>query len=275
MPELPEVEVSRQGLLPLLRGQRILGAVVRTPRLRHEIPPDLASQLTGLRLDGILRRGKYLLLDCESSARGGWIILHLGMSGSLRLVPPETPPRKHDHVDLVFGQSVLRLRDPRRFGAVLWHAGGDVESHPLLAALGVEPLSEGFSGDWLYAATRRRRVAIKPLLMDSHLLVGVGNIYAAESLFRAGISPLRTADRISLARYRRLVVAIRATLEAAIAAGGSSVRDYVHSDGGAGCFQLSCAVYDRAGQPCPACAGEVRMIRQSGRSTFYCPRCQR
>ena len=124
MPELPEVEVSRQGLLPLLRGQRILGAVVRTPRLRHEIPPDLASRLTGLRLDGILRRGKYLLLDCESSARGGWIILHLGMSGSLRLVPPETPPRKHDHVDLVFGQSVLRLRDPRRFGAVLWHAGG-------------------------------------------------------------------------------------------------------------------------------------------------------
>jgi formamidopyrimidine-DNA glycosylase len=197
------------------------------------------------------------------------------MSGSLRLVPPETPPRKHDHVDLVFGQSVLRLRDPRRFGAVLWHAGGDVESHPLLAALGVEPLSEGFSGDWLYAATRRRRVAIKPLLMDAISWWASATSTPPRVCSALESRRCATADRISLARYRRLAAAIRATLEAAIAAGGSSVRDYVHSDGGAGCFQLSCAVYDRAGQPCPACAGEVRTIRQSGRSTFYCPRCQR
>ena len=275
MPELPEVEVSRQGLLPHLCGQRILGAVVRTPRLRHEIPAGLAARLTGLRVDAIWRRGKYLLFDCESAASGGWLLLHLGMSGSLRLVPPQTPARKHDHVDLDFGQTVLRLRDPRRFGAVLWHEGGQVESHPALAALGIEPLSDGFTGDWLYAATRRRRMPIKPLLMDAHLVVGIGNIYAAESLFQAGISPLRAADRIGLARYRVLAAAIRSTLAAAIAAGGSSVRDYVHSDGGAGCFQLSCTVYDREGEACPTCSGVVRAIRQSGRSTFYCPRCQR
>lgn len=274
MPELPEVEVSRQGLLPCLAGRCILDAVTRTPRLRHGIPPALASRLGGLRIETIERRGKYLLFDCESRQHGGWLILHLGMSGSLRLVPPGTPAQKHDHFDLVFADTVLRLRDPRRFGAVLWHEGADVERHPLLAVLGIEPLSDGFDGDWLYHATRRRSGPIKPLLMDSHLVVGIGNIYAAESLFSAGISPLRAASRIGLESYRRLVPAIRSTLEASIAAGGSSVRDYVHSDGGAGCFQLSCAVYDRAGQACPACATPVRIVRQCGRSTFYCPRCQ-
>ncbi|WP_300454231.1 bifunctional DNA-formamidopyrimidine glycosylase/DNA-(apurinic or apyrimidinic site) lyase [Accumulibacter sp.] len=275
MPELPEVEVSRQGLIPHLCGQRLLGAVVRTPRLRHEIPVVLTSRLAGLRLDAIGRRGKYLLLDCESRAGGGWLVLHLGMSGSLRLVPPDTPAQRHDHVDLIFAQTVLRLRDPRRFGALLWHEGSPVESHPMLAGLGIEPLAAAFDGDWLYAATRRRHGPIKPLLMDSRLVVGIGNIYAAESLFRAGISPLRRADRISRVRYRVLAQAIRATLEAAIAAGGSSVRDYVHSDGGTGCFQLSCAVYDRGGEPCPSCGKPVRVTRQAGRSTYYCPRCQR
>lgn len=275
MPELPEVEVSRQGLLPYLPGQRITGACVRTPKLRHEIPPGLASRLAGLRVDAIVRRGKYLLFDCESAQGGGWLILHLGMSGSLRLVPPGTPAKKHDHFDLVFATTAMRLRDPRRFGALLWHEGGNVEQHPLLAVLGIEPLSQDFDGDWLYAATRRRGGPIKPLLMDSHLVVGIGNIYAAESLFNAGISPLRAANRISLERYRTLAPAIRSTLEASIAAGGSSVRDYVHSDGGAGCFQLSCAVYDRSGEPCPNCGKPVRAIRQAGRSTFYCPQCQR
>ncbi|HRF12698.1 MAG: bifunctional DNA-formamidopyrimidine glycosylase/DNA-(apurinic or apyrimidinic site) lyase [Candidatus Accumulibacter phosphatis] len=274
MPELPEVEVSRQGLLSCLSRQPIIGAVVRTPRLRHEIPAGLAARLAGLRVDAILRRGKYLLLDCQSTSGGGWLLIHFGMSGSLRLVPPATPARLHDHFDLVFADIVLRFRDPRRFGALLWHEGGGVESHPALAHLGIEPLSDDFNGDWLYAATRCRRVPIKPLLMDSRLIVGIGNIYAAESLHHAGVSPLRTGDRISRQRYRVLADAIRATLLAAIAAGGSSVRDYVHSDGGAGCFQLSCRVYGRAGEPCPTCAGPVRVIRQAGRSTFYCPRCQ-
>ena len=275
MPELPEVEVSRLGLLPHLPGQRIVEAIFRVPKLRHEIPSALVSRLSGLRVEAISRRGKYLLFDCESARGGGWLILHLGMSGSLRLVAPGTPAQKHDHVDLVFARTTLRFRDPRRFGTLLWHEGGAIERHPLLAMLGVEPLSSVFDGDWLYAQTRRRSAPIKPVLMDSHLVVGIGNIYAAESLFRAGISPLRAANRISRERYRILVPAIRATLETSIAAGGSSIRDYVHSDGGAGCFQLSCAVYDRAGEPCLSCGNPLRSVRQTGRSTFYCPRCQR
>lgn len=275
MPELPEVEVSRLGLLPYLPGERIVAAIVRTPKLRHDIPDGLNQHLSGLHVDKIVRRGKYLLFDCESAQGGGWLILHLGMSGSLRLVPPGTPPQKHDHFDLIFARTVLRLRDPRRFGALLWHEGANIEHHPLLTVLGIEPLSDAFDGDWLHAATRLRRTPIKPLLMDSHLVVGIGNIYASESLFSAGISPLRSANRISGTRYRLLASAIRETLEASIAAGGSSVRDYVHSDGGAGCFQLSCAVYDRAGAPCRNCDKPLRTIRQSGRSTFYCPHCQR
>jgi formamidopyrimidine-DNA glycosylase len=275
MPELPEVEVSRLGLLPFLLGQRIVDAIFRTPKLRHELPASLVSRLAGLRIDAISRRGKYLLFDCESAQGGGWLILHLGMSGSVRLVTPATPAQKHDHVDLVFAQTTLRLRDPRRFGTLLWSEGDALEKHPLLAVLGIEPLSPAFDGDWLFRETRRRSAPIKPLLMDSHLIVGIGNIYASESLFRAGISPLRAANRISRERYGVLVTAIRATLEASIAAGGSSLRDYVHSDGGAGSFQLACAVYDRHGEPCPACARPLRSLRQGGRSTFYCPRCQR
>lgn len=275
MPELPEVEVSRLGLLPYLPGQHIVEAVFRTPRLRHALPAELALRLAGLRIDGISRRGKYLLFDCQSATGGGWLILHLGMSGSLRLLTSDTPIQKHDHVDLVFTHTILRFRDPRRFGTLLWHEGAHPEHHPLIAVLGIEPLSDEFDGDWLFAATRQRTSPIKPLLMDSHLVVGIGNIYASESLFHAGISPLRTANRISLARYRQLVPAIRATLESSIAAGGSSVRDYVHSDGGAGCFQLSCAVYDRCGEPCLSCGSPVRSARQAGRSTFYCSHCQR
>ena len=261
--------------MPFLPGQDLVEAIFRTPKLRHALPPALSARLAGLRVDTILRRGKYLLFDCASTRGGGWLIVHLGMSGSLRLVTPGTPPQKHDHVDLVFPRTVLRLRDPRRFGTLLWHEGGDVGKHPLIAVLGVEPLTDEFDGDWLYAQTRRRSAPIKPLLMDSHLVVGIGNIYASESLFRAGISPLRAANRISRARYRVLVAAIRETLAASIAAGGSSVRDYVHSDGGAGCFQLSCAVYDRLGEPCDNCGEALRSIRQGGRSTFYCARCQR
>ncbi len=275
MPELPEVEVSRQGLLPHLPGQRIVEAIIRAPRLRHDIPPGLALRLAGLRIDGIRRRGKYLLFDCESSQDGGWLILHFGMSGSLRLVAPGTREQKHDHFDLCFARTTLRYRDPRRFGTLLWQEGSDVEHHPLIAVLGVEPLSSAFDGDWLYEQTRRRSAPIKTVLMDSHFVVGVGNIYASESLFRSGISPLRAANRISRQRYRILASALRMTLENAIAAGGSTLRDYVHSDGGAGSFQLACAVYDRAGEPCLICGGPIRWLRQAGRSTYYCPRCQR
>ena len=275
MPELPEVEVSRLGLLPHLSGQRIVDAIFRTPKLRHAIPPALAARIRGLRIDGIVRRGKYLLFDCESRRHGGWLILHLGMSGSLRLVTPETPVQKHDHVDLVFTQTTLRFRDPRRFGTLLWQDGPEAGDHPLIAVLGIEPLTSEFDGAWLHEATRRRSAPIKPVLMDSHLIVGIGNIYASESLFLAGISPLRPAIRISRERYSTLAEAIRTTLEQSIAAGGSSVRDYVHSDGGAGCFQLSCSVYDRAGQACPRCQGTVRSVHQAGRTTFYCPSCQR
>ena len=275
MPELPEVEVSRQGLLPFLPGKRIVEAVFRTPKLRHEIPSQLSSRLAGLRVDEILRRGKYLLFDCESRQNGGWLVLHLGMSGSLRLVTPGTLPQKHDHVDLVFEDTTLRFRDPRRFGTLVWHEGGGIETNPLIATMGIEPLTDAFNADWLYEQTRRRNGPIKPLLMDSHLVVGIGNIYASESLFSAGISPVRAANRIGRKRYERLIPAIKQTLENSIAAAGSSVRDYVHSDGGAGCFQLSCAVYDRAGEPCVTCGQPVRAIRQAGRSTFYCPRCQR
>ena len=275
MPELPEVEVSRLGLLPFVSGQRLVDVVFRTPKLRHELPPSLIPRLVGLRVERIARRGKYLLFDCQSQSGGGWLILHLGMSGSLRLVTSDAPVQKHDHVDLVFANTTIRFRDPRRFGTLLWHESADVERHPLIAVMGIEPLTAGFTADWLYAQTRQRSAPIKPLLMDSHFIVGIGNIYAVESLFRAGISPLRAANRISRIRYRILVDSIRATLEASIAAGGSSVRDYVHSDGGAGSFQLTCAVYDRQGEACLSCGQPIRQIRQAGRSSFYCQHCQK
>ena len=273
MPELPEVEVCRRGLQAVLAGQRILGVVVRAPRLRLPLAATLGETLAGQRVIGVRRRGKYLLLDCRGGGEDGCLIIHLGMSGSLRFVPAATLPGKHDHVDIVLPGQILRFADPRRFGVVLWQAAG-APPHPLLAVLGIEPLDDEFTADWLFAATRRRAAPIKPLLMDSHLVVGIGNIYASESLFRAGISPLRAANRIGRERYERLVPAIRQTLSDAIAAGGSSIRDYVHSDGGAGCFQVDCAVYDRAGAPCRRCGGVVRQIRQGGRSTYYCASCQ-
>lgn len=279
MPELPEVEVCRRGLAPELVGALIEGVDIRAPKLRHEIPPALRELLPGCRVLAVRRRGKYLLVDCRRDGADGvegCLIIHLGMTGNLRLVPPGTPPARHDHVDLLLGDRLLRYSDPRRFGVVLWQPGppAGAENHPLLASQGVEPLSDTFTVDWLFAAISKRGGPIKPVLMDSHLVVGIGNIYASESLFRAGISPLRAANRISRARYSVLVPAIRETLSDAIAAGGSSIRDYVHSDGGSGWFQIQAGVYDRAGQPCLRCGGVVRQVRQAGRSTFYCPGCQ-
>ncbi|MDR1889416.1 MAG: bifunctional DNA-formamidopyrimidine glycosylase/DNA-(apurinic or apyrimidinic site) lyase [Zoogloeaceae bacterium] len=272
MPELPEVEVSRLGLLPHLVNEPVLDCVVRRADLRLPMPQDLAARLVGHRLSAIVRRGKYLLFHWPGA--NGWLMLHLGMSGSLRLVPPGTPAGKHDHVDLCFPATVLRLKDPRRFGLALWIEGEHPEQHPLLQSLGVEPLSATFTADELAALLARRKTPIKPLLMNARLIVGVGNIYAAESLFRAHISPLRLAADLRIEEIRKLAAAIQETLQEAIAAGGSSVRDYVHSDGGAGSFQLRCAVYDRAGLPCLQCGAPIRQVRQAGRSSFYCPHCQ-
>lgn len=276
MPELPEVEVCRMGIAPELTEREIRGVVIRHPRLRHEIPPMLRDLLPGCNISAVRRRGKYLLIDCQRTDHQGSLIIHLGMSGNLRFVPPDLPPGKHDHFDLCLDGQTLRLADPRRFGVVLWQAGPpeDSEAHPLLCKLGIEPLSDEFTAEWLHTAISQRNAPIKPVLMDGHTIVGIGNIYAAESLFRAGISPLRAARRIGRGRYELLAAAIRETLSDAIAAGGSSIRDYVHSDGGAGCFQIQAAVYERAGQECRRCGTPVRQIRQAGRSTYYCPGCQ-
>lgn len=269
MPELPEVEVTKRGLAPQLTGRTISGVAVREPRLRWPVPHDVL-QLAGRTVRTIRRRGKYLLVDCGD----GHLILHLGMSGSLRVLPPGTPAQKHDHFDLVLGDRVLRLRDPRRFGAVLW-VTGDADAHPLLAHLGIEPLSRSLDSRRLYALTRAHRTAIKNFLMDGRRIVGVGNIYANEALFRAGIRPATPANRVSKPRLARLVTAVRATLSDAIAKGGSTLRDYVDSTGAPGYFQLEYFVYGREGMPCRVCGSAIRMRRMGGRATAYCPRCQR
>jgi formamidopyrimidine-DNA glycosylase len=269
MPELPEVEVTRRGLAPHLVGQVISAVAVREPRLRWPIPRSVHG-LAGRTVRAVRRRGKYLLVDCGD----GHLILHLGMSGSLRLVPPGTPAGKHDHFDLLLGERCLRLRDPRRFGAVLW-TEKDLDAHPLLAHLGIEPLSSALTGARLHKLSRGLRLSAKQFLMDAKRIVGVGNIYASESLFRAGIDPRRRAGRISVSESQKLVIAIKATLRAAIKAGGSSLRDFVGSDGESGYFQNRTRVYDRAGMPCRRCRTPIKRIVQGARATYYCPRCQR
>jgi formamidopyrimidine-DNA glycosylase len=269
VPELPEVEVTRRGLAPQISGRRISGVVVREPRMRWPIPRGL-QRLAGRTVRAVRRRGKYLLVECD----GGHLILHLGMSGSLRVLPRGTPPRKHDHFDLVLGDRVVRLNDPRRFGAVLWTQAAP-ESHPLLAHLGVEPLSSAFDGERLHRLSRGARVSVKQFLMDGRRVVGVGNIYASESLFRAGISPRRRAGRLTRTECDALAREIKLTLREAIRAGGSSLRDFVGSDGAAGYFQQRTWVYDRGGMPCRRCGEPVRRVVQGQRATFYCRRCQR
>ena len=269
MPELPEVEVTRRGLAPQLTGRRISGVSVREPRLRWPVPRDVLA-LAGRTVGNIRRRGKYLLLDVGD----GHLILHLGMSGSLRVLPPGTPAGKHDHFDLLLGDRLLRLRDPRRFGAVLW-AQGDVDAHPLLAHLGIEPLSRALTPAKLHALTRGNRIAIKNFLMDGRRVVGVGNIYASESLFRAGINPRMPAKRLTSEKSKKLVAAIKATLQAAIRAGGSSLRDFVGTSGESGYAQQRHYVYDRAGKNCRRCKMPIRKLTQGQRSTYYCPTCQK
>ena len=271
MPELPEVETTCRSLRPHLEGARIATAIVRQRALRRPVTRNLPQRVAGATVRGINHRGKYLLIDCGH----GNLIMHLGMSGRLWVVDAATPPQTHDHFDLVLASgSAVRLRDPRRFGLVLWH-NGDPLTHKLLRDIGPEPFGPDFNGAWLYRETRSRSGAIKSALMDSHLVAGIGNIYANEALFRAGINPKTPARRIGLTRYQLLAEKIQETLNLAIGAGGSSLRDYVGGDGRPGYFQNQFLVYDRAEQPCFNCGAPIRTLRQGQRSTFYCPRCQR
>lgn len=271
MPELPEVETTLRGLAPHLTGQQVQAVVIRNPKLRWPIPENLPELLQGQTIRQLRRRAKYLLVEFDH----GTLILHLGMSGSLRILTSPAPADSHEHFDLLLQNGkVMRLRDPRRFGAVLWHAG-DIAQHPLLAALGPEPLQAEFDAEHLYAATRRRKAAIKLVIMDNHVVVGVGNIYANEALFRAGIRPQLAAGKLSKERCARLVETIREVLRAAIKKGGSSLRDYVDSHGKQGYFQQHYFVYARTGEPCRRCGTAIKQLRQGQRSTFYCPSCQR
>jgi len=273
MPELPEVEVTRRGVAPYLDGQTVHDVVLRHTGLRWPFPLELAATLHGQPVRSTGRRGKYLLIHFDH----GTLIIHLGMSGHLRILPLATPVKKHDHVDLVLQDHLLRLSDPRRFGAVLWHPAteGAVENHLLLRGLGVEPLEDQFDAALLYSQTRNRRSSIKQVLLAGDIVVGVGNIYASESLFRAGIRPTTPAHRISLVRYTRLVQAIREILAAAIAQGGSSLKDFIGVNGQSGYFQQNYFVYARTGQPCRICNAPIRHIVQGQRATFYCSNCQK
>ena len=269
MPELPWVDPWWGGPPRPMAGRTVVRAVVRNPALRWPVPAQLDALLAGQVVRSLSRRAKYLLVHFDH----GTLILHLGMSGRLCHLAAFEPPGKHDHVDLELDNgAVIRLRDPRRFGAVLW--AEDVARHPVIAGLGIEPLGEGFSGEWLYRNIRTRTSAIKQVIMDGRLVVGVGNIYASESLFRARISPRLAANKLSQARCERLVQEIRATLADAIRAGGSSLRDFLGADGNPGYFQQEYFVYARTGEPCKVCGKAIETIRQGQRSTFYCPRCQ-
>ena len=305
MPELPEVEVTRRGLLPHVVGRQIHDVTVRHRGLRWPVEPELEAHLTGRVIGRIERRGKYLLLEClpapgheprsadapddqdapDHASATGWLLVHLGMTGTLRVYPDPPAAGTHDHLDLVLtpgpehgdgATMVLRFRDPRRFGAIIWTplAESALSEHPLLRRLGIEPFDPRFDGAWLHRLTRGRSMAIKQALLGGEIVVGVGNIYCSESLFRAGIRPTTPAGRISAARCEKLAAAVRETLAEAIARGGTTLRDFVGSDGSSGYFQLDCLVYDRAGEPCRVCSTPIRQIVQGQRSTFYCPHCQ-
>ncbi|MBL8513099.1 MAG: bifunctional DNA-formamidopyrimidine glycosylase/DNA-(apurinic or apyrimidinic site) lyase [Betaproteobacteria bacterium] len=273
MPELPEVETTRRGLIGAVVGATVTGVTVRERRLRWPVPAKLAHTLTGHAVRALQRRGKYLIWHFDH----GFLLSHLGMSGSLTAYSAAALPApvRHDHIDLMFDRdSVVRYHDPRRFGAMLWVAGPHLD-HPLLDSLGPEPLSDAFSGAHLFLASRGKTVAVKNFVMDAKVVVGVGNIYASESLFHAGIDPRKSAGRVSAPRYEALANAIRATLKKAICAGGSSLRNYVSADGSPGYFQLATLCYDREGLPCRVCKSPIRAIRQGQRSTFFCTRCQK
>ena len=271
MPELPEVEITRRGLDTHLTGLTIADVIIRNASLRWPVPKNLPGLLRGCTIASLKRRAKYLLMDCGS----GTLILHLGMSGNLRILTANTLPEKHDHFDLILSKGTLmRLRDPRRFGAVLWHTG-DPATHPLLVSLGPEPLEKDFDAHYLYQATRGRNISIKQCIMDNHIVVGVGNIYASEALFRAGIKPRLAAGKLSLPCCSRLAEEIRATLAEAINLGGSSLRDFVDTAGKPGYFQQHYWVYGRGGETCRRCGAPIKQIKQGQRSSFYCGSCQK
>lgn len=275
MPELPEVETTRRGIAPYLEGQEITEVLVRQPRLRVPVPDDLAERLVGARVGELKRRAKYLQIPLATATRNATLLWHLGMSGSLRIAQVGDLPKKHDHVDVVTASGyVLRYHDPRRFGFVDWQQG-DGSQDKRLAHLGPEPLDDAFDGQWLYALSRHKRVAVKPFLMDNRVVVGAGNIYAAEALFMAGIDPRRAAGRISLARYQALAAAVKEVLAAAITQGGTTLRDFVSGQGEPGYFAQRLNVYGRHGQPCLRCGTELRRITLGQRASVFCPGCQR
>ena len=270
MPELPEVETTRRGLVPQVVGRRIRDVVVRNPNLRWPVPKDLRRRLRGEEVLAIRRRGKYLLFDC----RKGHLLVHLGMSGRISVVPEESPAQAHDHVDLrLEDRRAVRLTDPRRFGAMLW-LDSPAENHALLRDLGLEPLEAEFTGAALLQRAGGRRVAVKQFLMNSNVVTGIGNIYASEALYEARVHPERSVARISGRRWEVIAASVRGTLERALAAGGSTLRDF-SVDGRPGYFQHEFSVYGREGKPCKRCGTRIRARRQGQRSTFFCPRCQR
>lgn len=271
MPELPEVETTRRGIAPHITGQQVSKVIVRNPRLRWRVPATLAKQLPGHTISSVERRAKYLLLKTGT----GTVIIHLGMSGSLRITDATAPPADYEHVEFVFanGKS-LRLRDPRRFGAVLW-TRTDALKHKLLQKTGPEPLGKDMDAGYLFDRSRTRRCSVKEFIMNSQVVAGVGNIYACEALFVAGIHPRRAAGNISLSRYQRLAKAIKQVLKAAIKQGGTSLRDFTASDGKPGYFKQQLKVYGREANSCDECGSMIKRITQGQRSSFYCPRCQR
>ncbi len=270
MPELPEVETTRSGIAPHIEGNAVSDVVVRHHQLRWPVPRGLKGTLAGHKLIAVSRRAKYLLFTFDH----GTLILHLGMSGSLRIIASTLPAEKHDHIDIVFEDGkALRLTDPRRFGCVLW-TRDDPQQHQLIAQLGPEPLSEAFSGDTLFQRSRGRKSTIKQFIMDGKIVVGVGNIYASESLFLAGINPKRIAGKISRERYQKLAEAIKQVLTAAIHQGGTTLRDFVGGDGKPGYFAQQLNVYAREGEPCRVCGTTIKQLVLGQRSTYYCPSCQ-
>ena len=275
MPELPEVETTRRGIEPHLAGRRIAAVTLRRSDLRWPIPPEISERLPGQVIDSVERRAKYLLIHTAA----GSAMLHLGMSGLLRVLPPDAPVGKHDHVDIVLEGTaeqrgrVLRFTDPRRFGSLLWQPFGEL--HPLLAALGPEPLTDAFDGDTLWRGSRGRSAAVKLFLMDNANVVGVGNIYASETLFAAGIDPRRAAGKVSRERYASLAAEVKRILAWAIERGGTTLRDFLNPDGAPGYFFRELNVYGRAGEPCKVCGTPIKQAVLGQRSTFWCPRCQK
>jgi formamidopyrimidine-DNA glycosylase len=271
MPELPEVETTRRGLEPVLLGQRIAAVRIRERRLRWPLPRGFEAALAGARVTGVTRRAKYLLIGTDR----GTLLVHLGMSGNLRAVGPELALLPHDHVDLALDSGlVVRFNDPRRFGSMHF-LRGDPQAHPLLRDLGPEPLGPDFNAEYLFQRSRRRRVSLKPFVMNAAIVVGVGNIYASEALFGARLRPGRAAGNLSRAEAARLVASIREVLAAAIRVGGTTLRDYVNADGLPGYFRQKLFVYERRGEPCRVCGTPIRQRVQGQRSTYWCPTCQR